>query len=112
MVTLLVICICTAACAYVILCTSEIVVIGDQMNLTSQTPRIELLLHSRELLNLDNRQNRMAIACKNGVIWVTCVGEHQDHILRAGKRYVPKTKGAILIEAIGESRVDIEESRY
>ena len=82
------------------------------MNLTSQTPRIELLLHSRELLNLDNRQNRMTIACKNGVIWVTCAGEHQDHILRAGRRYVPKTKGAIVIEAIGESQVDIEESRY
>jgi len=82
------------------------------MNLSSQTPRIELLLRSRELLNLDNRQNRMAIQCKNGVVWVTCAGEQKDHILRAGKRYVPATKGAILIEAIGESRVDIEESRY
>jgi hypothetical protein len=85
--------------------------IGVKMNLTSQTPRIELLLHSRELLNLENRQNRMAIACKNGVVWVTCAGEHQDHILRAGKRYVPKAKGAILIEALAESHVDIEESR-
>ncbi|HEX5943395.1 MAG TPA: DUF2917 domain-containing protein [Anaerolineales bacterium] len=82
------------------------------MNLTSQTPRIELLLHPRELLSLDNRENRMAIECKNGVVWVTCAGEHQDYILRAGRRYVPKTKGAIVIEAIGESRVDIEESRY
>jgi hypothetical protein len=80
------------------------------MNLTSQTPRIELLLHPRELVNLDNRQNRMAIECRNGVVWVTCPGEHQDYILRPGKRYVPRTKGAIVIEAIGESRVDIEES--
>ena len=82
------------------------------MNLTSQTPRIELLLHSRELVNLDNSQNRMAIECKNGVIWVTCAGEHQDHILHAGRRYVPKTKGAIVIEALDDARVDIEESRY
>ena len=58
------------------------------------------------------RQNRMAIQCKNGVVWVTCAGEQKDHILHAGKRYVPRTKGAIVIEAIGESRVDIEESRY
>lgn len=86
--------------------------IGVKMNLTSQTPRIELLLHSRELLNLDNRQNRMSIVCKNGVIWVTCAGEHQDYILRAGRQYVPKTKGTIVIEAIGESQVDIEEGRY
>jgi hypothetical protein len=82
------------------------------MNLTSQTPRIELLLHSRELVNLDNNQNRMAIECKNGVIWLTCPGEYQDHILRAGRRYVPRTKGTIVIEAIGDAHVDIEERRY
>ena len=82
------------------------------MNLSSQTPRIELLLRSRELLNLDNSQNRMAIECTNGMVWVTCAGEGQDHILRAGKRYVPKTKGPIVIEAISESRVDIQENRY
>jgi hypothetical protein len=80
------------------------------MNLTSKTPRIELLLQPRELLNLDNNQHRMAIECKNGVIWVTCAGERQDHILRAGKRYVPKTNGSVVIEAIGEARVDIEEN--
>ena len=80
------------------------------MILASQTPRIELLLRSRELLHLNNRQNQMAIECKDGLIWVTCPGEYQDHILRAGRRFVPKTKGTIVIEAIGESRVDIEES--
>jgi len=76
----------------------------------SKTPRIELLLHPREVLNLDNSQ-RMAIECKNGVIWVTCAGEHQDHILQAGRRYVPRTKGTIVIEAIDEARVDIEENK-
>ncbi|HLO34053.1 MAG TPA: DUF2917 domain-containing protein [Anaerolineales bacterium] len=81
------------------------------MNLTSKTPRIELLLHPRELLNLDNSQHQMAIECKNGVIWVTCAGEHQDYILRAGRRYIPKTKGTVVIQAIDEARVDIEESR-
>jgi hypothetical protein len=83
--------------------------IGDHMNLTSRTPRLELLLHQHQVLNLDNRQHGMAIECKNGVIWVTCAGEHQDYILRAGRRYVPKTKGAVVIEAINEARVDIEE---
>ena len=82
------------------------------MNLRSQTPRIELLLQSRELVNLDNSQNRTTIACKNGLIWVTCAGEHKDHILPAGKRYAPKTKGMIVIEAIDDACVDIEERRY
>jgi len=81
------------------------------MNLMSKTPRIELLLQPHEVLNLDNSQHRMAIECKNGVIWVTCSGEHQDHILHAGRRYVPKTKGTIVIEAINEACVDIEENK-
>ena len=80
------------------------------MNLVSKTPRIELLLQPREVLNLDN-QHRMAIECKNGVVWVTCAGEARDHILQAGRRYVPKTKGTIVIEALDESRVDIEENQ-
>lgn len=79
------------------------------MNLTSKTSRIELLLQPRQVLNLDNTQHRMAIECKNGVIWVTCAGEHKDHILHAGRRYLPNTKGSIVIEAIDEACVDIEE---
>ena len=111
MVTLLVICFCTATWVCVILWASQTLVIGDQMNLTSKTPRIELLLQPRQLLNLDASENRMAIECKNGVIWVTCAGEPQDHILHAGRRYVPKTKGPVVIEAIDEACLEIEESR-
>jgi len=81
------------------------------MNLMSKTPRIELLLRPHEVLNLDNSKQRMAIECKNGVIWVTCAGERQDHILHAGRRYVPKTNGTIVIEAIDEAHVDIEENK-
>ncbi len=79
------------------------------MNLMSTAPRIELVLHPREVLNLDNQQH-MAIECKNGVVWVTCTGEAGDHILQAGRRYVPKAKGPVVIEAIDEARVDIEEN--
>ena len=80
------------------------------MNLTSKNPRIELLLHPRQVLSLDNRQHRMAIECKNGVIWVTCAGEAGDHILHAGRSYIPQTKGNVVIEAIDEACVDIAES--
>ena len=78
------------------------------MNLMSRTPRIELLLQPREVLNLDNQQH-MAIECKNGVIWVTCAGESGDHILQAGRRYEPKAKGNVVIQAIDAARVDIIE---
>lgn len=81
------------------------------MNLTSTTPKVELLLHPREVLSLDSRQHPMAIECRNGVIWVTCSGEYEDHVLQAGKRYVLKTKGSVVIQAIGEAHVDILENR-
>ena len=80
------------------------------MNLTSKTPRIELLLHPHQVLNLHNNQDRMAIECKNGVIWVTCSGEYQDHILRPGRRFVAKSKGTVVIEALDDARLDVEEN--
>jgi hypothetical protein len=51
----------------------------------------------------------MAIECKSGVIWVTHTGENQDYMLRAGRRYISNTKGKIIIEAIDEACLDIEE---
>ena len=81
------------------------------MNLTSGTPKIELNLRPREVLSLDNSQHSMAIECKDGVIWVTRENGHGDHILSAGSRYVPSAKGSIVIEAIGESCVNIVETR-
>jgi hypothetical protein len=80
------------------------------MNLTSKTSSIELLLQPRQVLSLDNSQHRMAIECKSGVIWMTCAGESGDHILHAGRSYVPRTKGNIVIEAINEACVDIAEN--
>jgi hypothetical protein len=80
-----------------------------KMNLSSQPRKIELLLKKHQLLNLNEAQPRMAIECKNGVIWVTHSGEGQDYMLRAGKRYVPKTTGSVVIEAIDDARIDIEE---
>jgi len=51
----------------------------------------------------------MAIECKNGLIWVTSDGEHRDHILQAGRTYIPRAKGNIVIEALDEACVDIAE---
>lgn len=80
------------------------------MNLMSKTPKIELLLHSHEVLHLNNKKQPVAVSCKNGMIWVTCEGEMRDQILRAGRHYTPKTRGNIIIEAIGEACVGIEEN--
>jgi hypothetical protein len=79
------------------------------MNLTSKTPKIEMLLHPHQVLNLDETGLGMAIECKSGVLWVTHTGENQDYMLRAGRRYISNTRGRIIIEAIDEACLDIEE---
>ena len=79
------------------------------MNIQPQPHKIELLLKKHQLLTFDETQPRMAIECKEGVIWVTHTGEHQDYMLRAGRHYCPKGKGSLVIEAIDDARVDIEE---
>ncbi len=79
------------------------------MNIRTQTHKLELLLKKHQLVTLNEVQPKMAIECKDGVIWVTHSGEKQDYMLRAGRHYLPKGKGSLVIEAIDDARVDIEE---
>lgn len=77
------------------------------MNIISQTSKIELLLKQRQLLKVDEAQPRMAIECKQGVLWVTSSGDYRDHMLVAGERYTPVARSQVVIEALDDARVDI-----
>ena len=79
------------------------------MNIISKTSNIELLMKRRQLLKLEEAQPRMAIECKQGVIWVTSSGDYRDHMLSAGQCYVPVKKSQVIIEALYDARVDIAE---
>ncbi len=79
------------------------------MNLSSKTQKVELNLRPHELLTLHNIHHGMAIECKDGILWVTCSGEHQDYMLRPGRRFIARGDGDLVIEAIDHSCVDIEE---
>jgi len=88
---------------------SFIAIERKNMNLVSGTPRVEVLLQPRNVLTLNEVHHGMAIECKEGLIWVTCTGDAKDYMLQAGKRYIPRTKGSVVIEAIDTACVDIEE---
>jgi len=79
------------------------------MILVSQTPRIEVILKPHQLLNLGNVRHRMAIECKQGVLWVTSSGDLDDHVLSAGQRFVPGRKSKVIIQAVKDACIDIEE---
>jgi hypothetical protein len=79
------------------------------MNIRPQTHKLQLLLKKHQLLTLNEVQPKMAIECKEGVIWVTHSGERQDYLLRPGRHYFPNGDGSLVIEAIDDACVDIEE---
>jgi hypothetical protein len=79
------------------------------MNIISKTSNIELLMKRRQLLKLEEAQPRMAIECKQGVIWVTSSGDYRDHMLSAGQCYIPVNNSQVVIEALHDALVDIEE---
>lgn len=79
------------------------------MRLVSQTSKIELILKPHELLRLGQVRHRMAIECKQGVLWVTSSNDPGDHVLFVGQRYTPANNRSVLIEAIVDACVDIEE---
>ncbi len=79
------------------------------MNIRPQTHKLELLLKKHQLLTLNEVQPQMAIECKQGVIWVTHAGDQQDYVLRAGRQYLSKGSGSVVIEAIDDACVDIAE---
>lgn len=79
------------------------------MNISSHTNKMQLVLKRHQLLSLQGARSRMAIGCKDGVLWVTNSKERGDHILGAGLRYTPKRGGKVIIEALRDASVDIEE---
>jgi hypothetical protein len=79
------------------------------MNIVSQTNKIQLVLKQHQLLSLHGANPRLAIGCKDGVLWVTNSSEGGDHILGAGRHYSPKNAGNLVIEAMRDASVDIEE---
>ncbi len=79
------------------------------MNIQSQSHKVQLLLKKHQLVTLNEAQPKMAIECKSGVIWVTHSGDHRDYVLKAGRACVPNGSGNLVIEAINDALVDIEE---
>ncbi len=79
------------------------------MNIQSRSHKVQLLLKKHQLVTLGEAQPKMAIECKSGVIWVTHTGDRRDYILEAGRNCMPNGNGNLVIEAIADACVDIEE---
>lgn len=80
------------------------------MNIIPQSSKIQLVLKRHELVSLRGVEPQVAVKCSHGVLWVTNSGDPRDHIIvGAGRGFSPARKGNVVIEAMRDSTVDIEE---
>lgn len=79
------------------------------MNIATTNHKVQLTLKKHQLLSLRGAKPRMRIKCQDGVLWVTNSNDNRDHVLMATDRFSPQRKGTVLIEALRDAAVDIEE---
>ena len=79
------------------------------MNIVSQSNKVRLVLKRHQMLNLRGAKPRTTVNCRHGVLWITNSGDPYDHIIGSGRGFTPKRKGNVLIEAMRDAYVDIEE---
>lgn len=79
------------------------------MNIVTPSKKVRLMLPKHQLLALRGARPRTAINCEEGVLWVTNSNDNRDHILISADRFSPRRRGTVLIEAMRDSYVDIEE---
>ena len=79
------------------------------MNIASHPHKVRLVLKPHQVLTLHTGRERVTIDCQDGLLWVTNSAERRDLMLRRGRRYIPGAAGDVVIEAIRDATVDIEE---
>ena len=79
------------------------------MNLISSQTKIEMLLERGQLLSLKSAGPHLTLKSNKGTLWVTASGDHEDYVLYAGQCFEPRHGGKVVIEALKDAIVDIEE---
>ncbi len=78
------------------------------LSILQQHKHLDLLLHKGEIVTLRNINDAMEIECKQGKLWITRSGDLRDYTLVVGEHYTPKQGGKVIIEAMDEACVSLE----
>ncbi len=79
------------------------------MNIATPTRKVRVMLKKHQLLSLHGAQPRLDIKCNDGVLWITNSNDNRDHVLITADLFSPARKGNVIIQALRDSYVDIEE---
>lgn len=79
------------------------------MNIATPTNKIRLVLKRHQMLSLHRVKPQTSIDVSEGVVWITNSNDIHDHIVTARQHFSPSRRGTVLIEAMRDASVDIEE---
>jgi hypothetical protein len=49
----------------------------------------------------------LAVRARSGALWITQEGDHQDHLVAAGERFVADRHGSLVVSAFARSEVEL-----
>lgn len=68
-----------------------------------------LSLSKGSLLRLEGIDQGAEVRCFSGALWVTQEGDFEDHFLDPGEKFVINREGLIVVQALEDARVGIEQ---
>jgi hypothetical protein len=81
---------------------------GEKMDVhISPDVRSEIGLTGTELLTLDIEEHRTSVVCTQGVLWLTQLGDLNDHVLKAGQSFTISAPGAVLVQGVPAGKMRI-----
>lgn len=72
---------------------------------------MELLLDTKEVIDLGKNLQGLNIDCTFGQCWVTQAGDNRDHILEAGSSFQAKISGHLIVTATSSCRLKLSQSQ-
>ena len=70
-------------------------------------PVADMRLERKGLCRVRGRKHGPAVACLEGTVWITQAGDPRDHLLTAGEVFAVSRRGAVLVEAVRDARVQV-----
>ncbi len=64
-------------------------------------------LRPGQLWKVTARPGEIAIDCRRGSVWITQEGDRRDFVLRAGERFVNRTRGRVVAQALSATRLRV-----
>ena len=71
---------------------------------------MNILLQTKELLDLKRLPKHLSLKCLSGQLWVTCQGDKQDYLLHPGMEYCSIKKGKVVVWALSAASLCVFNS--